>query len=390
MRKSLLTIIICLISAMLLAGCGGSEAPAPTDVAQEAVQETAQDQVTPTETPVPETPAPEEKKEAEPEPETPAPEEPAQDQKEEKDYALYMYRFDSFDDLLYAYKETQDRHYTQDQIEHIFGFREPLLERGWPDETSPYDVGYVYYDVDSNGTDEMIITLGKDIVEIYSYFADKVQRFYFASVGDEVTLYPGGILKQYAPETSEFPGTSWYSYDSGLAGYYEDFEESRGEYYTFCHRDFSGPEYDEIAARLQEDPYADMPVWIGEYEDWLSEAEYKKLLPKTKPVQLPEVKKLADVELPNGYEPRYEANEGPRDEVIPEYFRYVESSDGYANMRTGPGTEYDVICKVPTGEQLEVYRMNAVDFKGKTWVKVIYSNSGVTEMGWIAESQPDH
>ena len=59
-------------------------------------------------------------------------------------------------------------------------------------------------------------------------------------------------------------------------------------------------------------------------------------------------------------------------------------------MRTGPGTEYDVICKVPTGEQLEVYRVNAVDFKGKTWVKVIYSNSGVTEMGWIAESQLDH
>ena len=389
-RKLLSTMIICIIGSMFIAGCGGKEAAAPAEDPQPE-QEISEDQTPPTETPVPEVNETDDE-ETLPEPET------KQDSPEPVDN-YYAHRFDSYDDLLFAYKEAQDRHYTEEQIELIFGYGEALLNYGWPNETSSYDVGYVYYDVDSNGTDEMIITFGKDIVEIYSIFTEKVQRFYSAPYGYEVTLYPGGILKQYAPETSEFPGTLWYSYDAHLAGYYKDFEEAGGEYYTFCHHDFSGPEYDEIAARLREDPDADMPVWIHEYEDMLSEADYKKLLPKTKSVKLPDGKKLADVVLPADYKPRYEANEVKEDETIPEYFIYVKSPDGYANLRKGPGTEYDVICRIPTGDSMEVYHETATDSKGNKWLKVAYwhpeessqldgtDDPGVTETGWIAESQ---
>ena len=384
MRKSILTIIILLLGCMILAGCAGREA-ASSDV-PEPVQHESEDQASLTETPTPEAIISE----------TPMPEEPIQETPVDN---FYTHMFASFDDLLYAYKEAQEGHYTNDQIELIFGYGETLLDHGWPNESSSYDVGYVYYDVDSNGADEMIITFGDDIVEIYSYFGEKVKRFYSAPYGDEVTLYPGGILKQYAPDTSEFPGTSWYSYDLGLGQYYEDFEESFGEYYTFCHYDFSGPERDKLEARLREDPDADMPVWIYEYEDWMSESDYKKLLPKTKPVKLPEVNKLADVVFPDGYEPRYEASEGYEEETIPEYLIYVKSPDGYANLRKGPGTEYDVICQIPTGDSMEVYRENALDKKGKKWLKVAYWHSegtpqpdgsddpGVWETGWISESQ---
>ena len=93
----------------------------------------------------------------------------------------------------------------------------------------------------------------------------------------------------------------------------------------------------------------------------LSEADYKKLLPKTKSVKLPDGKKLADVVLPADYKPRYEANEVKEDETIPEYFIYVKSPDGYANLRKGPGTEYDVICRIPTGDSMEVYHETATD-----------------------------
>ncbi len=381
------------ISAMLLAGCGVKEAVTSADDPKPK-QEVAEEQINPTDTQVPEIPVSEEKEETASDPDT------QQDPSEIVDDS-YVRRFDSYDELLYAYKEVQDRHYTNDQIERIFGRGESLLDYGWPDNTSSYDVGYVYYDVDSDGRDEMILTLGKDIVEIYSYFTDKVQRFYSAPYGEEVTLYPGGILKQYAPETSQFPGTTWYSYDADLAAYYADFQESdsTGEYFTFCHHDLSGPEYDEIAARLREDPDADMPVWIYEYEDWISEADYKKLVPKTKPIKLSEGKKLADVVLPDGYKPRYESNEVNKDETIPEYFIYVKSSDGYANLRMGPGTEYDVICRIPNGDSMEVYREIATDKKGRKWLKVAYwhpegtsqldgsDDPGVTETGWIAESQ---
>ena len=86
-------------------------------------------------------------------------------------------------------------------------------------------------------------------------------------------------------------------------------------------------------------------------------------------------------------------------ETIPEYFIYVKSPDGYANLRKGPGTEYDVICQIPTGDSMEVYRETARDQKGKKWLKVAYWHSegtplpdgtddpGVWETGWISESQ---
>lgn len=78
------------------------------------------------------------------------------------------------------------------------------------------------------------------------------------------------------------------------------------------------------------------------------------------------------------------------EETIPEYFIYVKSSDGYANLRTGPGTEYDVICPIPNGEALEVYRETATDQNGKTWLKVAYWEGSDNEnpwiTGWIAEA----
>ena len=94
-------------------------------------------------------------------------------------------------------------------------------------------------------------------------------------------------------------------------------------------------------------------------------------------------------------------SDGSEEETIPEYFVYVKASDGYANLRTGPGTEYDIICQVPNDESLEVYRGNATDSKGKTWLKVAYWHSSGEKMpdgtddpgswttGWIAESQLD-
>ena len=78
------------------------------------------------------------------------------------------------------------------------------------------------------------------------------------------------------------------------------------------------------------------------------------------------------------------------EETIPEYLLYVNSSDGYANLRTGPGVEYDVIRKLHNGEELEVYREDGYDSKGKRWLKVAYFEGDDEDYrwitGWIAES----
>ncbi len=85
-------------------------------------------------------------------------------------------------------------------------------------------------------------------------------------------------------------------------------------------------------------------------------------------------------------------SDNTEEETIPEYFVYVGAPDGYANLRTGPGTEYDIICRIPNGESLEVYRGDATAKNGKKWLKVAYYRGGDEDpdpwvSGYIAESQ---
>lgn len=86
-----------------------------------------------------------------------------------------------------------------------------------------------------------------------------------------------------------------------------------------------------------------------------------------------------------------ENSDGKTDETIAEYYVYVNASDGYANLRSGPGTEYEIICSVGNGEALEVYPEEATAKNGKKWLKVAYYNesedgSGWVD-GWVAKSQ---
>ena len=58
-----------------------------------------------------------------------------------------------------------------------------------------------------------------------------------------------------------------------------------------------------------------------------------------------------------------------------------------------------MICRIPTGDSMEVYHETATDSKGNKWLKVAYwhpeessqldgsDDQGITEIGWIAESQ---
>ncbi|MBP1584603.1 MAG: SH3 domain-containing protein, partial [Lachnospiraceae bacterium] len=124
----------------------------------------------------------------------------------------------------------------------------------------------------------------------------------------------------------------------------------------------------------------DFPVWLYEWSDMISKKDFERLVPKDSPVKLPEADSLSNREAL---------------EVIPEYLRFVNASDGYANLRTGPGTEYDVICRVPNGHDLEVYRKKGTSKSGKSWLKVTYFTEADNEDGymwldgWIAESQLD-
>ena len=80
----------------------------------------------------------------------------------------------------------------------------------------------------------------------------------------------------------------------------------------------------------------------------------------------------------------------PEESTIEEYYVYVNAPDGYVNLRTGPGTEYDIICPITNGEALELYPEEATAKNGKKWAKVAYWVDGGWNTGYVIASQLDY
>ncbi len=238
------------------------------------------------------------------------------------------------------------------------------------------DFKYLMYDVDADGFEELFIMSGDSIVEIYGNYKGKMRRAFSNSIEREITLYPGGMIKAEEPETAEDPATEWYQYYGELGDYLPVFEEYDGQYYTFCAYKLSAEEMDEINRALEDTGY--YPVWVGEWSDEITKKEYDGLISKEKPINLPAADDLSDRSAL---------------ETKSEYLCFVKAPDGYVNLRTGPGTEYEIIREVPNGEEFEVYLKGAVSESGKTWLKVAYFIEADNEdgyawlTGWVAESQ---
>ncbi len=77
-------------------------------------------------------------------------------------------------------------------------------------------------------------------------------------------------------------------------------------------------------------------------------------------------------------------------QTIEQYYVYVDASDGYVNLRTGPGTGYEIICTIPNGEALELYPEEATATNGKKWLNVAYWVDGDWVSGWVSASQIDY
>ena len=252
-----------------------------------------------------------------------------------------------------------------------------LLDRYMKDPNTK-DFKYVMYDVNADGIEEVIFTDPQGcIAEIYGTRNGEPVATIASSDGLEITLYPKGMLKSQTVDGAEKSVTVWYQYFAEWGDFLPVFEELNGEYYTYCAYDLSEDEIGQISSSIADT--GDYPAWINEWGDKITKKEYDRIVPKDDPVALLEPDPLSD-----------------RDalDVIPEYLRYVNAPDGYANLRTGPGTEYEVICKVPQGDDLEVYRKEATSKDGKKWLKVTYLMEEDTAEygyawlnGWMAESQ---
>ena len=254
---------------------------------------------------------------------------------------------------------------------------EILKEYGKSTDLSSEDVGYIMYDADADGKEEMIITVNGAVKDVYGNYNGSMQHILSFNDDVDVTLYPEGILKTVTADSPEYTNTTWYQYYGELGDYLPMFQEYEGDYYTFCSYNLSIDELDEVEKSLKDTGY--YPVWLYEWSDMIPKEEYEDIVPGTEPVALLAPDELSDMSALN---------------IKPEYFRYVSASDGYVNLRTGPGTEYDMVCQIPNGDALEVYLKDAISASGRKWLKVAYSYEADDQeftwlTGWVAESQLD-
>lgn len=364
MKKRILIscLLLVLVSmACLSTGCGSASDSGKSD--QEIKKEAAK------------TSAPEPDKKPEADPDSAA--EKSDDDKDADDTALSGQSEDK-DPLQDASESEAEATYDVDEWWPKYDSPEDVLDDYLKthDGALPDGLGYLMYDVNADGYEELIITVQDRIEEIYGNYKGKLHQAFSTYADYEVTLYPEGMLKMTSPDTSEDTETCWQQYFPDLGDYLRVFEEANGEYYTFCAYDLTKNDMDEINQSLEST--GDYPVWIGEWLDMISKKEYDSLVPKTKPVKLLKADAFSDRSAL---------------EVKPETLLFVEASDGYANLRTGPGTEYEIICQIPNGGEMEMYLKNATSESGKKWLKVTYytdadNEDGYTWLtGWIAESQ---
>ncbi len=213
-------------------------------------------------------------------------------------------REESFREILYLYKEAQDGLYSMEDVENM-GLQTELVQFGWPYAVPADWVKYVYYDVDSDGNDELIITYNGSVNDIYGYDGQKVRLSYSTPYRGMAELYPEGMLLGLFSGTVSSGSATWYRYDADVADYLPVFqsisEDNNDEYYTFGFYHI-----DEIDHRDMVDSYrhyGDYPVWMHEWADQLNEEEYEKIVPKTDPIKLPEGERLSNVVLPDDYIP---------------------------------------------------------------------------------------
>ena len=207
---------------------------------------------------------------------------------------------DGFSKLLALYKEAQDGAYSQEQVESL-GLKTELLQNAWPWAASEEAVRYLFFDVDQDGKDELIITYYGEIKDIYGSDGKGCVYAYGCPYRGIASIYNDGMLEELMAATMQSASTTWYRYDAETGRYFPLFgmhytpgknEAENATYYTFA----CDEKLDEAKESCKET--GEMPVWIWDHARDLTEEEYNAMCPKTEEVKLPEGNLLS------GFKPR--------------------------------------------------------------------------------------
>lgn len=197
----------------------------------------------------------------------------------------------SLEDVLDKYREAQDGKYSEEQVLEL-GLETELIQHAWPFATAPEDLKYLYYDVNDDGKDELLIIYFGYLADIYGLDEDGCAQLAFSCPYRAIAnLYPNGYLREDYSYTAANAGSRWYRYDPVIArfipyigmNYNSITGEDPGYDYYILNEESDWPDIEE-AYRL----FGDAPVWMWERSDDLTEEQYNNIAMSGEGVQLPE------------------------------------------------------------------------------------------------------
>ncbi|MCR4890565.1 MAG: hypothetical protein K5989_00040 [Lachnospiraceae bacterium] len=211
----------------------------------------------------------------------------------------YSSEIEAYSDVLSAYQEMQSG--GSDSRLSEMGFHTALSDMGWPGLPAPEmekNVGYCLYDVDDNGVKELIITYLDSIYDIYGFDGEKPVYAYGTTYRGETALFEDGMIQKLWGSNSGASET-WYKMDGNIGFYlplvdriYSPTEYGSNKDGTEYHIYGDEKDWEEIERLYREG--GSLPVWVYEWNDVISEKEFKQYSSSAKEVKLQGIQPLSE------------------------------------------------------------------------------------------------
>ncbi|MCR4788509.1 MAG: hypothetical protein K5888_07980 [Lachnospiraceae bacterium] len=204
-------------------------------------------------------------------------------------------------EILCRYLEAQENACSEDEL-YEMDIYSGLESYGWPQSVNPDTISYLFYDVNSDGINELIIEYCETITDIWGYDGVKMHRAFGTGSGSIVMLHEDGMLEVGTPYTDNGDNVKWYKFDAELGDYFPAFEayyneEAVNEFYTFC---FDENSRQEVVQSYRD--YGYYPVWVEEWGHNLTEEEYNDLCSDAPVVTFDDRYLLSDLDIPETHE----------------------------------------------------------------------------------------
>ena len=202
--------------------------------------------------------------------------------------------FAAYKEILSYYHGAMEGQYDEEALNEA-GIYTAMVNYGFPGNGYlPEELGYLYFDIDSDGVSELLIIYMEGIQDIYGFDGTKAVYAYGCPYRGEAFLHTDGTLEEFYG-TNTYASVTWYRMNGSIGRLLpvadrtyspveHEEEDDHSEYHVFA----AEGEWEQIEQAYWDS--GEIPVWAYEWGDVISKAEYEGYASLAPEVHLPDAK----------------------------------------------------------------------------------------------------